>query len=131
MTLFEDVLRSLLDDGLIVRFRVSGISMAPAIRDGDEVLVERVPSFHRRDVVLFRDPRSQRLIAHRVMSMRGSTLVTRGDAAESPEAPIELADVLGRVVGVVREGREVPLRSAGLRIHLLARRLRMAVGKRW
>lgn len=127
-SVFESVLTALLDEGKVVRFRASGISMAPAIRDGDEVLVEKSASLRRGDVVLFREPRSQRLLAHRIISIAGDgILMLRGDAAEGCEGPVARSQVLGRVIGVERDGVSRPLNGLALRLHLIARRLRMAL----
>jgi hypothetical protein len=38
--------------------------------------------------------------------------------------------VIGRIVGVERHGKPMPLRSLGLRLHLLARRMRMALERK-
>jgi hypothetical protein len=45
------------------------------------------------------------LTAHRVIARRGDDLVTRGDNAPAPDAPVHVSRVIGRVAGVERDGR--------------------------
>jgi hypothetical protein len=80
------------------------------------------------DILLYRHGRGA--IAHRVVheaSSRGGRpiLILRGDAADCCDSPIELNQVLGRVVAVERRGRVVRF---GLRTRIwspvLARALR-------
>ena len=64
---FQPVLRTLLEDGLTVRFRAGGRSMLPTIHDGDTLVVEPVnpASIRRGDVVVAEGPACVR--AHRVV----------------------------------------------------------------
>jgi hypothetical protein len=64
------------------------------------------------DIVFYRTPKS--VIAHRVEKIgRNSGSVTvlllRGDACEHCDDPVLPAQVLGRVVAVEREGRQIKL----------------------
>jgi phage repressor protein C with HTH and peptisase S24 domain len=128
--MFEHVLRALLADGKAVRFRASGTSMAPAIRDGETVIVEAHNRLRRGDVVLFREPRSARLLAHRIVSVRSDGLILRGDAAEGWEGPVGPAMIVGRILGVERGGAVHSLGSPRIYAHLLLRRIRMVLGIR-
>jgi hypothetical protein len=103
------VVADLLSQGVRVRFRASGASMAPTITDGDTITVEPVaPARLRRgDVVLVR--RRGAVVAHRLVARRRKPdgeldLLLRGDAADGDDAPVLAADVLGRVVEVERAG---------------------------
>ena len=90
------------------RLRVLGGSMQPAIRPRDILVVAgcRVDDLRPREVVLF--ARDGRLTAHRVIDVAiragRRVLVTRGDALWTADAPVDAADLLGRVVAVVRRG---------------------------
>jgi hypothetical protein len=128
----EDVLR----EGHPVRFRASGWSMHPAIRNGDAITVAPLGSAPIRvgDVLLYRLRGAA--IAHRVVKIaltsgRPTKLVLRGDSADSCDAPIAVDQVLGRVVGVGSAelpARRGPLVSVWLRA--LARTIRRAYGVR-
>jgi signal peptidase I len=92
------------------RLRVSGRSMAPAIRPADILLIRAVESTRIAvgDVVLF--ARAGRLIAHRVVETRPAAhvLLTRGDANSHHDAPVTASQVVGRVEGLLRNGTAVP-----------------------
>lgn|SRR5687767_1997590 len=100
---FLDVSDRLLKAGCRVRFRASGLSMHPAIRDGEMLDVERVElaAIKPGDVLLYRQMR--RPIAHRVVQIYRersaiSGFLLCGDAKTACDAPIEPHQVLGRVI---------------------------------
>jgi len=87
-------------------FVVRGRSMEPALHDGDLVLVSACSSAEIRsgDVVTWRAGR-RTAVTHRVVSVRGGTFTTRGDANGSQDgAKRRGRDVLGRVLAVVPRG---------------------------
>lgn len=95
----EDVLRQ----GHSARFRATGWSMHPAIRNGETITVEPLGESPPRvgDVLLYRQ--GSGAIAHRVVrveasAVRPTQLVLRGDTADDCDAPIAIDQVLGRVV---------------------------------
>lgn len=119
---FQDLSAELLADGLMIRFRASGQSMSPSILDGEAITVAPVSvgDVRRGDILLYHNGR--RILAHRVVriaSRRDTSprLILRGDASVTEDAPIAAAQVLGRVVSVERDGRELTLvgRRARLR----------------
>lgn len=95
-----------------LRLAVGGSSMLPALRPSDVLLVRRcgIDAPAVGDVVLFL--RDGRLFAHRVVGRRGHSLVTRGDAVATPDAPVDASELLGRVTRVVRAGRALRVRSS-------------------
>jgi len=125
---FDEVCAALLREGQAVRFRAAGLSMEPAIRDGDDLTVAPVAlgSVRRGDVLLYRS--GGRLMAHRVIGRtRGPEGVfrVRADAPGWEEERVRRRDVLGRVVAVERRARPVPLRGPLARgVASLARRVR-------
>lgn len=115
--LFESISTELLQNGYGVRFRPAGLSMHPTIRDGERVTVEpvRAQTVRCGDILLYL--RRERVIAHRVVGVHqaedGESFVftLRGDSLSSCDAPVRAEQVLGRVVTVERDGREINLRS--------------------
>lgn len=97
-----EVIIDLLQRGHAVEFRVRGDSMHPVIREDDSVHVEPSRDIHPGDVVLTLADRG--LTAHRVIARHGDTIVTRGDNTPEADAPVPLAQVLGKVTWVEREG---------------------------
>ena len=129
---FQPVLCALLDDGLTVRFEAGGRSMLPTIRDGDTLVVEPVDpaSISRGDVIVVGGPWSVR--AHRVVGEGdhgGGTVILRGDALQAPDAPVTPEQVLARVTGVERNGRQRPVQGPVIYSRILLRRSLVAV--RW
>jgi phage repressor protein C with HTH and peptisase S24 domain len=101
----------LLARGHAVQFRARGDSMHPVIRDNDLLHVEPARHFVRGDVVLVLAERG--LTAHRVVSRRGTTIVTRGDNAPAVDDPCEAVRVLGKVTSVDRDGVQLPVSRSG------------------
>ncbi len=120
--------------------------MYPSIREGELVTVEPVVSSDVTlgDIVLYCSERG--LIAHRVVevtpsqaqsspnraagfSLRASSspdakvFRLQGDASLSCDEPVTAERILGRVVGVERDGRSVALASRGAKLWHRARRL--------
>ncbi len=84
--------------------------MQPAIRDGALIRVKPIAPAKIRfgDIILYR--REGGVIAHRVVALtrhRGQLvgLTTRGDASSTCDAPVQLHQVLGKVVAV--EGQTI------------------------
>ena len=108
--LFIDTIEDLLRHGHTVRFQADGWSMHPTIRSGEIIVIEPLGPTHVRagDILLYR--RTRAAIAHRVLCMVLSTagrptLILRGDAADCVDSPVDVEQVLGRVVAVERRGR--------------------------
>lgn len=89
--------------------RVRGTSMAPAIRPGDMICIERagVGEIQIGEVAVF--ARDGHLVAHRVARIEagvdGWHLVTRGDRAQHADAPVLGSELLGRAVSIERGHR--------------------------
>jgi SOS-response transcriptional repressor LexA len=123
-----DVIADLLARGHSVRFRARGHSMHPIIRSDDYLLVVPPANIARGDVVLTRADRG--LTAHRVTSIAGDVVITRGDNAPADDAPIARERVLGVVTHAERDG--AMLRVARLsRLGVLVRRIAQRSGLRW
>ena len=81
---------------------VSGVSMEPALRPGDIVIVQPVSAESLRvgDIVRFRD--GSTTILHRLVEIRGSgpdwEFLTQGDANNVPDRPVTEGEVEGRVI---------------------------------
>jgi hypothetical protein len=96
--LFRALARTLLKQGIAVRFRAHGRSMFPAIADGDTV--EVFPGNARTgDVVLIDSARGP--VAHRVVSWRKNEILTRGDSCDDNDDLHSRSAVLGKVVRVI------------------------------
>lgn len=106
---FLDVAGAVLREGRPLRFRATGTSMAPSIRSGDILTVDPVDARALRpgDVALYRSEQGPRV--HRLTGRAGATLRLQGDAPGCLVEEVPAAEVLGRLVFVEREGRQVRL----------------------
>ena len=77
----------------VVRIRVRGHSMLPALADGDELEVELGAPAAPGDVVLFMEGTLP--VLHRVLSIRDGRVLTQGDGAPRPDALFDATRILG------------------------------------
>jgi signal peptidase I len=128
--LVEEVVRSIGE----VRLRVLGTSMVPAMLPGDLVSIRRanLNEISAGEVVLFLQ--SGRLYVHRVVgrnevSSAGNPeeycLITRGDRLSHCDPPVSTRELLGRVVSIERDNRNIELAPQGSNC-LFARLLRVS-----
>jgi signal peptidase I len=97
--------------------------MEPTYSDGDWVRLEPVAGsrlIRLGEVVVAR--RGDRLVSHRVVSLRGGLVVTKGDACLHPDPPISIGGLIGRVSSVRRgSGLSSMLRRALRRVRSFSR----------
>jgi hypothetical protein len=104
--LLREACTALLRDGQRVRFRATGLSMDPTIRDGDVLTVEPVNLGEVRpgEILLYRTTRG--VIAHRLVRCEEVETqllyVLRGDASGTCDPPVSYGDVLGLVTATRR-----------------------------
>ena len=73
-------------------------SMEPTIMVDDLIFVKEAQSYAPDDIVVFQS--GSLLVVHRVVEVREDQLITRGDANNTADAPVAIADVKGTVVGL-------------------------------
>jgi hypothetical protein len=113
--LFRELSRTLLKEGISVRFRAMGRSMFPAIRDGETIQVDPARKSHDGDVMLVDS--SDGIRVHRVVATDSATVVTRGDSCLEPDAATARSSIMGHASKVFSaEGERAP--------HTLRTRLR-------
>ena len=116
--LAEEVIRTFGE----VRLRVYGTSMVPSILPGDFISVRRagIQELSAGEIVLF--SRAARFFVHRVVqrkalnggnSSAASCLITRGDRLLYDDPAVSAEQLLGRVVLIERNNRQVPLEARG------------------
>lgn len=74
-------------------------SMEPELSVGDLMIIAERESYGERDVVVYQDGRMA--VVHRIKSIDGDTIVTRGDANDSDDKPIQRSQIKGEVVFVI------------------------------
>lgn len=102
ISLIEDIL----DKGLSLRTRVTGMSMAPFLKGGEILTITKVVRFSSLrigDLIFFRDSRGFPVV-HRIVRRehKKNILVfqTKGDSLLSMDDPVSANDVLGKVTGI-------------------------------
>lgn len=113
-----NLIRTLLQQGVTVRMRVSGVSMLPLIRGGDliEVAPLREKKIRRGDIVFICDQRGQPLV-HRLHRRRYDIngmlcIQTKGDGNACYDPPVPINRVFGRVRRIVTDRQDISLEGA-------------------
>ncbi|MBN1629021.1 MAG: GNAT family N-acetyltransferase [Thermoleophilia bacterium] len=104
-----ELLRATMERGLPFRTRVLGFSMLPLIADEDVVTIDPLGEVAPRvgEVVAFVSPESGRLTVHRVVGRTGDGWLLRGDNCRESDGVVAADGILGRIVRVERDGRDV------------------------
>lgn len=91
--------------------KVIGNSMFPLLRKGDWVDVEisGKKSLKPGDIILFHN--HQRFVVHRIVSIFNDYLLTKGDWSKSYDPPINMQDIIGRVISIQRGKTRINLDS--------------------
>lgn len=104
-----DLLLAVHEKGAVFRFRASGESMFPTIRNGDIITVSSPDGVHAvpGDIVAFRTPLGGKLAVHRVTGVRSGSFLIKGDNSLEPDGTIPRSDILGLVTRIERGGRPI------------------------
>ena len=100
-----------------IALRVHGTSMLPWVRPGDIALIHKAGpgSVRFGDVALLHH--GERILVHRIVQKQGSfereAFLSKGDALSNPDAKCREAQLLGRVVRVLRNGKRIDLEAPG------------------
>jgi hypothetical protein len=99
LTIFEDIL----ENGLSLRVRVTGLSMTPFLKGGEILTIRKEPhdALRKGDLIFFKSSQGVPLL-HRIIQKRGSpdekiTFRTKGDGLIAFDEPVEYHRVLGKV----------------------------------
>ena len=106
---FAAVAHDVLRKGASFRFKATGLSMFPLIRDGDVVTVSPLNGNPLRlgDVVAFTPSELQKLVVHRVIKIMGDSFLIKGDNIYAADGLFPKANILGRVTRVERGKKAV------------------------
>lgn len=107
-----NLIRAAVVDGNMICFNAPGRSMAPFIQSGDKIYVAPAAkgSINAGDILAFVHPESGRVLAHRVVKIANGRFFCKGDSVTSEgDGWISFEDVLGRVVRIQRDGKEIHL----------------------
>lgn len=127
--LLEEV-ATLLEEGRDVTLSPKGTSMLPFIKEGrDSVILHRMPDVEEGDIVLAR--LDDRYVLHRVIMSNFNRLTLMGDGNLDYTETCTKDDVLGTVIGVVRNNKSVkPSKGLVWKYLLPFRRILLAIYRR-
>lgn len=81
--------------GIGVAVVLSG-SMEPEISSGDLLIVTEREGYAVEDIVVYQDGRMA--VTHRIISISGDEVITKGDANNAPDDPITMSQIKGKVL---------------------------------
>ena len=109
----EELWCQALVNGHTMRYRALGGSMSPFIKNGSILTIKPGGRAFIGDVILYRSGNG--MIAHRVIRRKdfdeGTFLVTKGDNLRHPDALVTPSDILGKVVRMESNGKEIQLQK--------------------
>ena len=71
-------------------------SMEPTLSENDVIFVRESKSYGIDDIVVYDSGRE--LIVHKIIEKNGDTIITKGDANNTPDDPVSIKEVKGKVV---------------------------------
>ena len=80
-------------------FEVATGSMKPTIQIGDVVIVKITKDVNENDIIVYID--GDDIITHRLVEKSEDNIVTRGDANNSEDKPIQENMIIGQVIKIV------------------------------
>ena len=80
-------------------FEVQTGSMADAINAGDWIIVKKQKNFKLNDIVTYKY--NNEFITHRIIESYNGTFVTKGDANNTKDDPIDEGQIVGKVVKIL------------------------------
>lgn len=83
-------------------------SMEPALTAGDLVIIQEQPSYSPEDIVAYQYGTIG--VVHRIESIDGETVITKGDSNNIPDKPIPISAIKGKVTArIPRIGKCISL----------------------
>lgn len=114
----EQNIEEILDSGRAVKVKPQGYSMYPLIVPGrDAVIIQREDParLKRGDVVLYRRDGSI-LVIHRICRINEEGFYMVGDNQTEMEGPLRPDQIKGKMVALIRRGKETDVRSLRYRL---------------
>ena len=76
-------------------------SMSPTMETGDIVIIKIGDEIKENDIITYK--KENVLITHRVVSIDGETVTTKGDYNNTEDEPIQKDNIIGKVVFIINE----------------------------
>lgn len=120
------LLGEVLRKGAEFRFRASGTSMWPIIKDGDKLTIAPLSPDETRNgqVVAIVKDSTDHVYVHRIVDVQRDGVVTKGDNQQTYDPKADFDEIVGRVVQVHRGIFPVPFGLTSLHLMTGVRRVR-------
>lgn len=111
---FMELSEEILSRAHYLRFRMRGASMLPFLKDNDLIVIKKfiVSDIRPGDIIFFR-PQFYEGVTHRVIKkivVNGRTaFITKGDFCPFPDGYVYPEQILGRLVAIERNGKNINL----------------------
>ena len=70
-------------------------SMEPTLQINDFIVVKKAKNIKINDIISYKDENSKNEVLHRVISINGNKIITKGDANNTADKPITINQVTG------------------------------------
>ena len=77
-------------------------SMEPTLKINDFVIVKKPNNIKVNDIISYKDDNSEKEILHRVIKINNDTFITKGDANNIEDMPINKKSITGIYVGKIK-----------------------------
>ncbi len=124
------VIKNRVSTGDACLYMLEGSSMRPAFREGDILLMKKVPlgSLKPGNVIVFDSPIGQKTIIHRITGFREDGterfVITQGDRSSRPDKPVRQKFIKGLVSAQLINGKFRPCRRYQEIFQLFSSRVR-------
>lgn len=104
-----DLIREVCVKEAALRFKAKGFSMSPFIKDGDILTISSIDGkpVNLGNVVAFKCRRNNKLVIHRMVARKDDRYLIKGDNCTQADCLTQRQDILGVVVKVEREGKDI------------------------
>ena len=75
-------------------YRVISGSMQPALQIGDVIIVKKSNNYYERDIITYSNGLTT--ITHRIIAINNDEVITKGDANEADDKPINKEQIIGK-----------------------------------
>lgn len=75
-------------------YRVISGSMQPALQIGDVIIVKKLNNYYERDIITYSNGLTT--ITHRIIAINNDEVITKGDANEVDDKPINKEQIIGK-----------------------------------
>jgi len=102
-----ELIKSTLVKNHSFRFKVTGYSMSPFIRDSDIVTVSSLSRITLGVVAAFIHPENKKLVIHRIVGQNNGYFILKGDRLTEIDSLVSKENILGCVTRIERNNRDV------------------------